>query len=368
MTPLKSPYFPVMPARKEMVERLAELGIRAVRAVRLFKYSSCTPAFCVEIEKPNGKHERVVLRGEQQNDLSVTSPDERSIEKEIYMLKKLRALGVNAAEVLLDGQIHTVPGYNERGDLVGDFRFFLMEYVEGTAIDRRIHASSSVERLRLLDQVAAVYARVHSIQGTEYGLVDRHGHATSGHASLREFLSSLMLKKAVLAAKLLSIDFSVQIHRFCDGVLSQLCAELDQAEYTPRPRMVLYDGFCGNMLIEGERITLIDLALAGYFEAVTEFCALIFPLNALLLKREGDQRYWDHFVNSYTSYGGVLPPTALMLGLLHVMFVNLLVHNAIYCGESRGLDKRAKASQLMESALAVMAKKPRSIDDLIHMI
>ncbi len=368
VTHLKSSYFRVMPAREDVIARLSDLGIPGVRDVQLFKFSSCTPAFCIELAGSNGTPRRLVLRGEQQNDLSATTPDERSLGKEIYMLRKIRGLGLNAPELPLDGQIHTVPGYDPNGRRVGEFRFFLMEYVEGIAIDRKIRASSPTERLRLLEQVAAIYARVHSIEGLEYGRVDQHGRAASGHPILKDSLVDYTLGLGTLMGQLASVSLADQIRHFVDTTIVDLCAGIERSDYSPTPRLVLYDGFCGNMLIDGDTINLIDMALAGYFEPVTEFCAFIYPLKAMLLEGAGCGRYWDHFISSYIEHGGTLPPKPLMLRLLNVMFVSILLHQMVYCAESRGWDKRAQVGPLAEIVSSMLATEPHSIDDIINLL
>lgn len=368
VTILKSPYFQLMPARENVVGRLRELGIRDVCDIQLFKFSSCTPAFCIELESSNGSPRRFVLRGEQQNDLLAMAPEERSIEKEIWMLKRIRDLGLDVPKVLFDGGVFSVPGYDRQGNPYSDFKFFLMEYVEGTAMDRRIKSAPVSERIRLLGRVAEIYARIHSVRGTVYGLVDCGGQAVGGHAGLREFLTGRLNTLAALMAQLGDERFASEICYFVEATVASLCADLEQSDYVPQPRLVLYDGFCGNMLIKGEAISLIDMATAGWLEPVTEFCAFLFPLKNMLLKRAGERRYWDHFTDAYCEHGGTLPPPELMARLLHVMFVDILVHQLIYLQESPAKDKQAKVGPLVRTVSSMMLARPRSIDDVVQVI
>lgn len=364
----ESPYFRLMPAKEDVVGRLGELGVRDVRDLRLFKFSSCTPTLCVELESRNGSPRRLVLRGEQQNDLLVMAPEERSLEKEMWMLKRIRDLGLHVPKVLFDGRVFSVPAYDAQGNPASDFKFFLMEYVEGMAMDRRIKSASVSERIGLLGRVAEIYARIHAVRGTEYGLADGEGRAVGGHSDLREFLTSRLNRLATLTWQLGEEPLANEIRSFAAETIARLCADLAQSDYVPQPRLVLYDGFCGNMLIGGDTISLIDMAMAGWFEPVTEFCAFIYPLKTMLLERSGNRRYWDHFTDAYREHGGVLPSADLTARLLHVMFVHVLVHQLIYWKESPGKDKQAKAGPLARTVSSMMRAKPQSIDDVVQMI
>ena len=367
-TPLKSHYFNLMPAKADLVHRLSTLGLPPLRNIELFKFSSCTPAFRVDLDSTNGNSDVIVLRGEQQNDVLVMTPQERSLEKEIWMLNKIRGLGLSAPKVLFSGHTHTVPGYDQHGNCSRDFLFFLMEYVEGIAIDRQLKSSSAAQRLKLLDRVAEIYARIHSVSGTEYGLIDRAGCVVNGCTDLRDFLVNRTYKLATLLTELMDSGFADALRLFSDTSIQRLCDDIDQSEYTPQPRLVLYDGFCGNMLIEGKTINLIDMAMAGFFEPVTDFCAFIFPINTLLLETANGKPYWDHFLDGYREHGGLLPPNHLMLRLLHVMFVLTLVHQLIYWHEASAQDKRNRVVPLAETIRSMMAREPQTINHFLHMI
>ncbi len=368
MTGLESKYFSVLPAKTDIMHVIAELGFGTVRDVKLFKFSSCTPAICIELQSQHGALNRIVLRGEQQNDLSVTEAVERSMEKEVFMLKTIRNLGLNAPEVLLDGRTFAIPGYTRDGARAGEFRFFLMEYVEGIAIDRRVRASSASERCKLLDKIAAIYARIHSVSNAQYGLMDRNGVANNGCSDFRDFVLGITANKAALVARLLSTTLADQVSRFCDTAITDLCDDIEQSDYRPQPRLVLYDGSAGNMLIHGDTISLIDMDLAGYFEPVTEFCAFIFPLKSLLLETGNQRRYWDHFLDSYVQHGGLVPPTQLMVRLLHMMFINILLHQLVYCKESRGPDKQSQVGQLVATISHMLTARPKRIEDVVSLI
>jgi hypothetical protein len=88
----QSSHFGFLPALEDVVEQVEAAKLGCVRNIELFKFSSCTPAFQVDLERTDGSADRIVMRGEQQNDLLVMSPEERSIEKEIWMLNRVRDL------------------------------------------------------------------------------------------------------------------------------------------------------------------------------------------------------------------------------------------------------------------------------------
>ncbi len=362
--PFVSPYFTLMPAEADVREFMRTQGIGTVREVSLFEFSSCTPAFEVLVADAVAGGRRLVLRGEQQNDLSVTEPEERSLEKEIWMLNRTRAQGVGVPDVYLDGAVAAIPGYGRSRQQERPFRFFLMEFAPGVAMDRLILGSTEADRCRLLNRVAEIYARIHAVEGQAYGVVDARGQPVAGKEDLTAFLRALLGKKARLVSRLFGAATGREVDRFVRDALDKLAGEIEKSGYRPKPRLVLYDGFAGNMLVEGETISMIDMALGGYFEAVTEFCAFIYPLKDMLFPAGRPSLYWTHFLEAYMAHGGVLPPPVVRTPLLHVMFVNLLLHNAVYCKESIGPDKQAEADRLMGRAARLMEAEAVSVPQL----
>lgn len=361
--PLQSPYFRLMPDAAEVAQCLERAGLGQVSSVELFSFSSCTPAFDVRIAAAEGER-RIVLRAEQQNDLLVTKPEEHSLEKEIWMLDYIRRLGIGAPKVLLDGRILSVPGYDSAGKPAGEFRFFLMGFAEGMAMDRHIRDAAPDERKQLLTRVAGIYARIHSQTGTEYGLTGRYGSVVDGAPSLETFLQELLGKKADLADQCLKDDLGDLVRNFADQTIARLKRSIAEEGYEPTPRLVLYDGFAGNMLVEGDSISLIDMALVGYFEAVTEFCTVIFSLRDELFGDAATEADWQWFAGEYVRQGGVMPPPKVTVCLLHLMFVNLLLHNVIYCHEFEAPRKRDQVQPLAERARRLMSLQPGSLDEL----
>jgi len=361
-------HFIFLPSREEVVRRIEDAGLGRVRNIKLFKFSSCTPAFQVDLERTDGRAERVVLRGEQQNDILVMNSDERNIEKEIWMLNRVRSLGLNAPEVLLDGQIFSTPGYDSSGEFNQDFRFFLMEFTGGKAMDRQVKEAGEAERLRLFDRIAEIYARVHSVEGNQYGVADGKGNAVFGETDLETFLARRTERLCDIIADLGKVSFADEVRRFAAREAGALCKDLRDSGYNPAPRLCLIDGFCGNMLVDGDRINLIDMAMGGFFEPVTEFCAFIYPLRELLLEQTGERTYWEHFLNAYEKHGGRLPALPLVARLLRFMFVHVLVQLLIYWKESPSAEQQRKAEALSEKMSGLMDLRVEGLSDVVRVI
>ena len=361
---LKSPYFPVMPSHTQLVSKLeAILGV-SVAGVELFPHSSCTPAFRAQLDSPYKGRRQLVIRGEQQNDMLVTEPAERSLEKEMWTLNRVRQLGIGVPALLAEEDVFCVPAYDVNGDKQSDFRFFLMEFAEGVAIDRRIIESSPKERRRLLARVAEIYATVHAVTGSAFGLADSNGRTVSGHRCLEDFLNALLQRKADLADQLISENLGAHVRRFCDREIGVLQELLKKDGYQPVPRLVFYDGFAGNMLIDGDAITMIDMALAGFFEPLTEFCTVIYSLKSILFSENDSDSEWEQFLQAYRSHGGQLPPTHILVRLMHIMCVNLMLHNAIYCRSFQDAGRQSQSHMLAGNALALMNCNPQSVAQL----
>ena len=364
----QSPQFGFLPARDEVLERIEDAGLGRVRNIELFKFSSCTPAFQVDLESADGAAERVVLRGEQQNDLLVMNPDERSMEKEIWMLNRVRSLGLNAPEVLLDSRVLSTPGYDPAGRPAQEFRFFLMEFTGGKAMDRQVKEADEAERLRLFDRIAQIYARVHAVEGSQYGVADRTGNAVFGESDLEQFLAGRTERLCGILAGLGEAAFADQVRRFAGREAGPLCRDLRDSGYAPAPRLCLIDGFCGNMLTDGDRINLIDMAMGGFFEPVTEFCAFVYPLRELLLEQAGEVTYWEHFLDAYHKHGGRLPSLPLVVRLLRFMFVPGLVQQFIYLKESPSDEQHQKAKALSAKMPGLMSLRVDGLRDVVASI
>lgn len=364
----QSSHFGFLPAREEVIERIEAAGLGRVRNLELFKFSSCTPAFQVDLERTDGGAQCIVLRGEQQNDLLVMNPDERSMEKEIWMLNRVRSLGLHAPEVLLDSRILSTPGYDPAGKPAQEFRFFLMEFTGGKAMDRQVKEADETERLRLLDRIAEIYARVHSVEGKQYGVADGSGNAVFGESNLENFLAQRTERLCDIIAGLGEASLADEVRRFAAQEAGPLCRNLIDSGYPSSPRLCLIDGFCGNMLMEGDRIHLIDMAMGGFFEPVTEFCAFVYPLRELLLESADESTYWEHFLGAYEKHGGRLPSLPLIARLLRFMFVHVLVQQLIYWKESPSAEQQRKAEALSAKMSGLMSSRVDGLQDVVTAI
>jgi hypothetical protein len=243
-----------------------------------------------------------------------------------------------------------------------------MGFVPGMAMDRRIKEGPVEDQPRLIERVGEIYARVHSVTGPQYGLTDGAGQAVFGESELQAFLIARTKRLADLVSHLGDEEFANAFLAFGDEVIGLLCKDIAASDYRPQPRLCLIDGFCGIMLIEGEEVSLIDMAMGGYFEAVTEFCAFIYPLKSMLLEEHSGMRHWDRFAAAYREHGGVLPPDELAARLLHIMFVHVLVQQLIYWKESPSAKQQAKVAPLVATVMTMMKARPQDMEAVIEMI
>lgn len=337
-----------------------------VKDIALFPFSSCNPAFYIEIESKRKEKTHMVVRGEQQNDLEVNDADERSLEKEIFIYKLLQRLGLNNVDVKFHGRIFSVPGYDQTCDVVENFSFFIMDYANGIAADRKIKTDSIKEKLSRFDQIAKVYALLHENSGKVYGILGSSGFVKNAYNKLEEFLLYLLRSKALLAAKLLDNTLAEEVFRFCNTTIPTFCADLESSGYLPQPRLGLYDGFAGNMLISDDFISLIDMDLVGYYEPATDFSPFIFSLKNILFIQTGEGTFWDYFLSCYLKYGGVLPEKELLNQMILIMTVNLALHNVIYCKNHLGASKRKNTVYMIRLARSLMSLTSPDIKQIVR--
>lgn len=365
----QSPHFGMLPAREDIVDKIEQAGLGIVKGIELFPFSSCTPVFQVDLNASNGSGaDKIVLRGEQQNDLLVMSAEERSIEKEIWMLNRIRSLGLNAPKVFLENQVLSTPAYDSVGNPCGEFRFFLMEFTGGKAMDRVFKEAGERERLRLLDRIAGIYARIHSVEGEEYGVTDGTGRAVFGENDLEEFLHKRSDRLCGILTDLGEKELVGHVHKFVGREAASLCDGLRASGYVSTPRLCLIDGFCGNMLMDGERINLIDMAMGGYFDPITEFCAFVYPLRDLLLEKTNESNYWEFFLAAYQAHGGNLPLLPLLARMLRFMFVHVLIQQLIYWKESPAIVQQSKARKLAGKLPEFMGASIKGLQDVVKVL
>ncbi|MEE8287461.1 MAG: phosphotransferase [Gammaproteobacteria bacterium] len=350
MPEFSSPYFPLLPRRTDLVAEAERLVQGQIEDITLFKFASCNPVFRVEFVSNDGARQRIVLRGEQQNGLLIIPEQTCRLEKEIFTLRQIRSLGLKAPEVLFDGRILVVPALDRGRGTETELRFFAMSYVEGAAIDNKVKASLPDEQVSYLDRIAEIYARLHSLKGDEYGFTDATGMVVDGSREIEGYLRAAFSRKRDLLAEFVDSEVAGLVDAFAQRSLSGLCADLRDDGYDPGPRFVLYDSSHGNMLASDAGISVIDVTMAGYLDAVTGFCSFVFSFRDFLLKTYGDGRFWDHFVARYRHHGGQAPSAGLLWRLLHVLLTDLVLHSVIYCATHHGPDKRRKMPDYLRVA------------------
>ena len=126
-------------------------------------------------------------------------------------------------------------------------------------------------------------AKVHSVKGYEYGFIDEYNKASFKTNSLEGFLNALHNTSVKLLLKNIGDEFANEVDIFMKNKNKSLSHELKNFGYSPQISLVLYDGSAGNMLIKDDNIQFIDLASAGYFEPLTDFCAHFFCMKDLKL-------------------------------------------------------------------------------------
>ncbi len=360
----QSKYFKVLPKKSEILSKLSNLEIDKVNDIFLFKYSSCSAVFCVEIIDKNNEKKKIVIRGEQQNGNTQDSFSVYSLEKEIQIFKKMQKLGLNVPEILFNSEIHSVPGYDKDGKYVRDFNFYLMSYIDGIAIDKKMNSVNYDEKIYWLDKISKTMAKVHSVKGYEYGFIDEYNKASFKTNSLEGFLNALHNTSVKLLLKNIGDEFANEVDIFMKNKNKSLSHELKNFGYSPQISLVLYDGSAGNMLIKDDNIQFIDLASAGYFEPLTDFCAHFFCMKDILMLNYNGKMLWDYFVESYKVHGGKLPPEPYLTKLFHIINVYFLCDAVIVYKTHSGLDKRKKTKKLIDSTRRVMKLVSPSICDI----
>lgn len=365
------PNFAHLPKSEEIAAQLAMAGIESVSAIELFPFSASTPVFLIKLGKPFAGRKRIVLRGEQQNGNRFLTPAERSIEKEIHVLQLLRSLGIATPEVYCDGQIFNAPGYDLEGNANDEpFRFFFMECVRGIAIDQPIRNSRGRERLKLYERVAEIYAKTHRHKGASYGFVTTPVDAGNGqqHPTLQRFLGQLLATKCHLPDQCIEAPVRDELKRFADTTLVTLETAIADSGYQAEASFVYQDGFAGNMLIDGDVITMLDVASAAYSEAPSDFTTFITTLNAVLLETDAGVQGWQHFFNSYAEQGGNLPPDEVLLPLMRLFIAEAILSYVVYCRESPSAKRQGKALPALQKARNVMIKPAETIPELISLV
>ncbi len=364
MDRFKSKYFKVLPKKSEILSQLSKLEIGLINDIYLFEFSSCSAVFCVEVIDKNNKEFKIVIRGEQQSGNVQRPENSYSLEKEILAYKLMLKLGLNVPNVLFNSKIFSAPGYDEEGMQVKDFNFFLMSYIEGIAVDKKIKTVDDYEKLVLLNKVSEIMAKVHSVKGKEYGFIDQYKNASFKTGTIDGFLNALHSITIKLLKENIGGDFAREVNIFMKDKINVLNYGLRNSRYSPQISLVLFDGSAGNMLINDKNIQIIDLVNVGYFEPLTDFCAHFFCMKDILILNYKGKSFWDHFVESYKAHGGKLPQEPYLTQLFHVINVYFLCDAIVGYKTHLGSNKREKTKELIESTRRVMRLVSPSISDI----
>jgi len=326
----ESPNFPLLPNAAALRAQIESQGLGQVTGLNLFSYSSCTPAIQVTLQ--GGARRKVVVRGAQQNDLEWSPAKAISLEKEIRTLHRLRAGGLNVPEVLSGAAPLSVPGRDSRTNRSRPFRFYVMGFVPGTAVDRRIRHSKQTEQIYYISRIAAIYARLHRTVGPGFGIMDAAGQPASHFLAdtFERFLPANFEEKCAIVCAHADADIGAAVRHWAANRVPRVLEFLASSGYQAKPCLVLYDGSAGNMLVSGRRIGVIDIALTGYFDPTMEFCSFFHALRDILLENYRDGSIWDLFADRYRDAGGTLPPDRVLWALIHLGQMILQLHNLVY--------------------------------------
>ena len=359
-----SKYFKVLPKKSEILSQLSKLKIGKINNIYLFEYSSCSAVFCVEVIDKNNKQFKIVIRGEQQSG-NVQRPDNSySLEKEIAAYKHMFELGLNVPDILFNSKIFSVPGYNEEGTNVKDFNFFLMSYVEGIAVDKKIMTVDDDEKLLWFNKISKIMAKVHSVKGQEYGFIDQYKKASFKTGTIEGLLDKLHNITIKLLKENIGDEFAREVNIFMRDKIIPLSYELKNSGYSPQISLVLFDGSAGNMLVSDKNIQIIDLVNLGYFEPLTDFCAHFFCMKDILILNYKGKSFWDHFLEGYQAHGGILPSEPYLTKLFHIINVYFLCDAIVGYKTHLGPNKRKKTNELIKATRRVMSLVSPNISDI----
>lgn len=369
MVDLRSPAFDCLPDTDELIATLRSNGYPTASAARLCDFCSCTPAIRVTAAE---NQPGIIVRGEQQNDLTMTPRPSTRLEKEIYVLNELARTGFPAARVLSGGRIMSVSP--ARSPDIADgrcaaFRFFVMEYVPGVAADRAMEKLDHRGRVGLARKFAGLYARLHAVRRRTFGFIDDRGRVIGGGSDrLEDHLQGLFHDRTALAAANADGAIAAKIAHFARGEISALCAALTAAGYDPGPRLALYDSSAGNALVDGENIRWIDVALTGHFDPMVDIAPMLFCMKRMFVEPVSGTTLWNAFASAYAEAGGRMPGPKLIERLLRLHFLNLLVHNMVYRATHKDPARRNSIAVLSTMAERLLNLHAPTLADLVDAI
>lgn len=345
LTVFDSQNFHTLPTPEALGEALGRRGVRPAR-MRLFRFSSCSPTFCIDLAEPMAGRRRIVLRGRPQNLFEGVSHELPRLDSEIRFYRLAAASGVRVPAILWDGAVDSVAAADRRTGTAATFDFYGMGYAQGAAIDRCIVAADNARRLRLIDEVARIFAALHRNVGSSFGLLAPDGGALESLPDMAALMGRSLARKAATARQVGSTELAGRVDEVLKG-LPALYADAAASGWAPPPSLVLYDSVGGNMLCHGSRISIVDVSTAAWLDPVTELCALVFSLGPLVLEEVDGLTLLEHFFRRYRAWGGSLPEDPAMLRRLLAFYMfNDVLSAHLYFSQHRNEQKRAKAARL----------------------
>jgi aminoglycoside phosphotransferase (APT) family kinase protein len=361
----QSKYFKILPKKSEILLKFSKLEIGTIKNIFLFKHSSCSAVFCVEAIDKNNKEFKFVIRGEEQNATILTPESTHSLEKEISVFKKMKVLGLNVPEILFNSKIFSVPGYDESGIFVKNFRFFLMTYIEGIAVDKKIQSVSDDEKLFWLKKISGMMVKIHATKGKEYGFIDQYNNASFKTNNIHGFLNELNSITKLLEENIGDL-FAKRVKIFMEDKIKSLSKEFKSSGYLPQISLSLFDGSAGNMLIKDRDIQVLDFTCVGYFEPIIDFCAHFFCMKDILSSEYKGKKFYEYFIDFYKIQGGKLPPEPFLSQLFHIVIVYFLCFSIVYYKTHLSLDKQKQTNEIMKVTDRVINLKSPNMFDIVN--
>ena len=348
-------FFHTLPCVENLRDAVEDRFGQKVVHLELFKFSSCSVVYKINLKGANGKTNPIVARSTPQNPYWGTSLSKPQLESEIYSADLLRKNNIPTPKVLLDGQILNIRGIGKDAYLP----FFFMEFVEGEAGDRiLLETKDPVKINRLLKKIALIFAKIHNVKGEEFGLISSIGKTIDGNSNFQDYFAKLIkTKHAFLQKNNITASFD-EIELKCNSALV-----LAQKEgYQFNPTLGLYDLGGGNMLIDDENINVLDLSTCGWYETIMDFCGFYFSLGSFMdRKLDKDITADDLFKKYYTEFGGSLPDERIFDSLIKVFLYNELISFAIYSANHRSKLKNDKYPNILKNALEIWSVDNKSM-------
>jgi hypothetical protein len=320
--------------------------IRSISKYQLFEHSSYNPAIYIEACGANNEELKFVLRGAPEISGSSLLSSSEALNNELIVMDLLSSIGVEAAKPIFGNRIMIID--YSTSDTKNIFKFIPITYVSGLAVDKALNDQEIDYQEFIIQKIATIYSAVHKIKRNYCGPCILREPESSQNC-----LDFIYFKKQDLIKFFLSNKYNNVPSKFANDYLRSI--DVNEGEIkkifneNPKlniPSLVLYDGSAGNMLVDKERIGLIDFDRALYTCPLVEFCGPLYCLERFFFKGSDNDRLWRHFLSTYTSAGGYLPSERDLSVLLKDFMIDYLITSAIDALDHR-LELKVKAGMAM---------------------